>query len=136
MVHAWASEVDEDLEPGYKGHGPRFAAKCNAIGATLGLPPVGVKGRGGRPDCAQWPICVRPAGYYPTEEAPAPKPAPKPKKAADGENDDDARPRGASGREALCSALREAIELAEELPAKQRIAFGSWLARANALVAE
>jgi hypothetical protein len=47
---------------------PRFAAKCNQIGATLGLPPVGVKGRHGLPDCAQWPACVRPAGYYP--EAP------------------------------------------------------------------
>jgi hypothetical protein len=131
MVHAWASEVDEDLEPGYKGHGPRFAKKCNAIGAALGLPPVGVKGRGGLPDCAQWPICVRPAGYYPTEDAPSPKP-----KAKATEDEDGATTGRASGREALCSALREAITLAEELPAKQRLAFGPWLARAKALVDE
>jgi hypothetical protein len=65
MIHAWQHEVAHDLELGYRGHGPRFAAECNRIGAQLGLPPVGVKGRGGLPDCAHWPMCVRPEGYYP-----------------------------------------------------------------------
>jgi hypothetical protein len=65
MIHAWQHELARDLETGYRGHGPAFAAECNRIGAQLGLPPVGVKGRGGLPDCAHWPMCVRPEGYYP-----------------------------------------------------------------------
>lgn len=69
MVHAWQT-VSDNREPGYAGHGPKFAAKCNEIGQALGLGPVGVKGRTkGRngvrlPDCAQWPLNVRPEGYY------------------------------------------------------------------------
>jgi hypothetical protein len=63
MIHVWQTETDNS-EPGYEGHGPKFAAKCNEIGAKLGLPEVGVKGRGGLPNCAQWPLNVRPAGYY------------------------------------------------------------------------
>lgn len=63
MIHVWQAETD-NREPGYAGHGPKFAAQCNLIGATLGLAPVGVKGRGGLPDCAQWPLNVRPEGYY------------------------------------------------------------------------
>lgn len=63
MIHVWQTEADK-REPGYAGHGPEFAAKCNEIGAKLGLGQVGVKGRGGLPDCAQWPLNVRPAGYY------------------------------------------------------------------------
>jgi hypothetical protein len=64
LIHAWQAEVVHDREMGYRGHGPKFAAKCNEIGAMLGLPPVGVKGRDGLPDCAQWPMCVRPPDYY------------------------------------------------------------------------
>lgn len=63
MIHVWQTEADK-REPGYAGHGPEFAAKCNEIGAKLGLGEVGVKGRKGLPDCAQWPLNVRPAGYY------------------------------------------------------------------------
>jgi len=63
MIHMWQA-VSDNLEPGYEGHGPKFAAKCNEIGAILGLPPVGVKGRDGLPNCAQWPLNVRPVGYY------------------------------------------------------------------------
>lgn len=63
MVHVWQAETD-NREPGYAGHGPKFAAKCNEIGKALGLPEVGVKGRKGMPDCAGWPINVRPEGYY------------------------------------------------------------------------
>src|SRR3972149_3163253 len=63
MIHVWQSETD-NREDGYAGHGPKFAAECNRIGAMLGLPEVGVKGRDGKPDCAQWPLTVRPEGYY------------------------------------------------------------------------
>jgi hypothetical protein len=72
MCHAWAHEVDDANESGYRGHGPLFAATCNRIGAKLGLAPVGVKGRDGLPDCAYWPMNVRPADYYP-EPFEAPK---------------------------------------------------------------
>lgn len=65
MVHACMAELEGAEEHGYRGHGPRFAAQCNRIGAELGLPPVGVKKRGGLPDCAHWPLNVRPEGYYP-----------------------------------------------------------------------
>ncbi len=74
MVHAWCWEIEGDDEPGYRGHGPKFAAKCNEIGAKLGLGEVKEKGRGGKPNCAQWPLNVRPEGYYPDEQ---PKPEPK-----------------------------------------------------------
>jgi hypothetical protein len=84
MIHAWASEVEGDMEPGYRGHGPKFAAKCNAIGKLLGLGEVGVKGRGGLPDCAQWPMCVRPAGYYGDEVE-------RPKKRAQPKDEDEPR---------------------------------------------
>jgi hypothetical protein len=69
MVHAWQVEVAGDGEPGYRGHGPKFAERCNRIGQKLGLAQVGLKGRKGLPDCAQWPVCVRPAGYYGTAAA-------------------------------------------------------------------
>jgi len=64
MIHAWQAELLDDLENGYKGHGPKFCRKANEIGAKLGLGPVAPKGRGGlpRPDC--WPSNVRPPGYY------------------------------------------------------------------------
>lgn len=65
MIHTWQHEVDGEIERGYRGHGPRFAGQCNKIGAGLGLPPVGVKGRDGLPDCAHWPLVVRPREYYP-----------------------------------------------------------------------
>jgi hypothetical protein len=63
MIHVWQAET-ENREPGYAGHGPKFAAKCNEIGSKLGLNPVSVKGKEGLPDCAQWPLNVRPDGYY------------------------------------------------------------------------
>jgi len=64
MIHMWQVECEGDTESGYRGHGPKFAGQCNAIGARLGLSPVGVKGRKGLPDCARWPVCVRAAGHY------------------------------------------------------------------------
>lgn len=103
MVHAHQSEVDGQTEPGYRGHGPRFAAKCNEIGARLGLPEVGVKKRKGLPDCAQWPICVRPDGYYPEVH-----PAKKPKAPAKD------RPPSEDGSIADADALQRALKQAYE----------------------
>jgi hypothetical protein len=91
-VHQYQHEVLNDLAPGYKGHGPRFAAKCNEIGAALGLPSVRpAKARGKNknlPSCAQWPHNVRPADYYQSaylwpqtnedKAEPGPEPAPEP----------------------------------------------------------
>jgi hypothetical protein len=67
MIHAWQAEQLNDLENGYRGHGPKFCQKANEIGTKLGLGPVAPKGRGGlpRPDC--WPSNVRPPGYYGTK---------------------------------------------------------------------
>lgn len=59
MIHAWQHEVVGDLELGYRGHGPIFATKANEIGAKLGLPTVGVRGRDGKPDCKYWPQIVK-----------------------------------------------------------------------------
>lgn len=83
MIHVWQAETD-NREPGYEGHGPKFAAKCNEIGAKLGLPEVGVKGRGGLPNCAQWPLNVRPAGYYGDQVPKAAARATKTKRTAPG----------------------------------------------------
>lgn len=63
LVHVWCNAAGQP-EKGYRGHGPAFAAACNKIGEMIGLPAVGVRGRDGLPDCAQWPLNVRPAGYY------------------------------------------------------------------------
>lgn len=59
MVHAWCHEVEKDGERGYRGHGPKFAAKCNEIGRTYGFRECAAKGRRkGMPECAQWPFSV------------------------------------------------------------------------------
>lgn len=123
MVHVWQSEIAKDIEQGYRGHGPLFAARCNEIGAELGLPPVGLKGRNGLPDCAQWPMCVRPADYYP----PAPPKKTRAKKAPpataaggeggeqgdDGDRDDgDGRGESAGYRRAALACSRGADRLA------------------------
>jgi hypothetical protein len=133
MVHAWQSEVDGDTEDGYRGHGPRFAARCNEIGGTLGLAPVGVKGRRGLPDCARWPLCVRPAGYYP--EAPkVPARTRRQRKAAgDGATAGDV----STGPNELRDALIDAIAIVEEIDETQREQMGveAWLTSARALVA-
>jgi hypothetical protein len=89
MIHAWQSEVADVHEKGYRGHGPKFAAECNRIGALLGLPPVGVKGRRGLPDCIYWPLCVRPDGYYPDPYRP---PRRKMRSRRAGKPGDDRRP--------------------------------------------
>lgn len=68
-VHAWAHEVAHVPERGYRGHGPTFAAKCNEIGARLGLPEVFVRGRGVDKArlCNYWP--VRPENGKPAKGA-------------------------------------------------------------------
>ncbi|MDC3984507.1 SprT-like domain-containing protein [Polyangium jinanense] len=47
MIHAWQAELLDDLENGYKGHGPKFCQKANEIGAKLGLGPWRRRGAGG-----------------------------------------------------------------------------------------
>jgi hypothetical protein len=69
MAHQYVDEVEGVDERSYRGHGPRFAAICNAIGKLLGLAEVAARPRGksaaaGILDCAQWPLNVRPEGYY------------------------------------------------------------------------
>jgi hypothetical protein len=89
MVHAWQAEIDEDEENSYRGHGPKFAEMCTRIGKKLGLHAVGVKGRDGLPDCAHWPMCVRPPGYYPELYiAPTRKPKDPPAPAEPGGGED------------------------------------------------
>jgi hypothetical protein len=66
MIHQWQVEVSGAREPSYHGHGPTFCAQANRIGATLGLPAVIVRNRGGSRElvCAHWPHCVRDRAYY------------------------------------------------------------------------
>lgn len=68
VVHQYCFEVLGKPEEAEKGHGPVFADECTRIGALLGLPPVGParssKRAAGVPSCAQWPLNVRPQGYY------------------------------------------------------------------------
>ncbi len=83
LIHVWQYEVVHDREPGYRGHGPGFATKCNEIGEKLGLPPVYARPRGknaGKPDCKHWPHNVRPAGYYGDDTAEDKAKPDKPKK--------------------------------------------------------
>jgi hypothetical protein len=72
MVHAWMSEKFGDMEQGYAGHGPKFAAECNRIGAVLGFPEVAPKGRGGKARAETWPEL--PPGDDEGEETRTPKP--------------------------------------------------------------
>lgn len=65
-IHQWQIEITGATEASYHGHGKTFAAKCNAIGSILGLPPVKVRNRNGSRDlvCAHWPHNVRPPEHY------------------------------------------------------------------------
>lgn len=118
MVHAFAQEISGDLETGYRGHGPAFAAECNRIGALLGLPAVGVKGRDGLPDCAHWPLNVRPDGYYPEpytpptrrERAPETEPSEPSEPSDDDGNADELSARVRRGLAALASHARSNLE--------------------------
>jgi hypothetical protein len=67
LIHQWQQEITGRREVSYHGHGSDFRDRCNAIGQKLGVPPVGLKPRGGRyalPPCNHWPHNVRPQGYY------------------------------------------------------------------------
>jgi hypothetical protein len=67
-IHQFATEILKQPEEAYRGHGPVFRDLCNRIGATDSSSPVRTaKARGldrERPSCAQFPICVRPKGFY------------------------------------------------------------------------
>lgn len=69
MVHAACHELDADSEPGYKGHGPKFCARANVIGAVYGWPECAPRGRGGKAKAATWPPLER----LDDEPAPSPK---------------------------------------------------------------
>lgn len=112
LVHVACAIADEP-ERGYRGHGPAFADRCNGIGALLELPAVAPRGRGA-PDCAQWPVNVRPPGYYPPGALPA---SPRVRARARAENDVDAgveldteldTPRGAA------AAARRELDAAQD----------------------
>jgi hypothetical protein len=93
-VHQYHLEVTGQTEKAYKGHGPAFRDVCNRIGQDLGLPPVRIaKARGKEkdlPSCADWPYCVRPAGYYGGAYIP---PGEQGEDGSDGESSDDERRR-------------------------------------------
>lgn len=121
--HDEAACADQIGEPGYRGHGPRFAARCNAIGAKLGLREVAARDRKKKlfsndepmPDCAQWPINVRPAGYYGEEPEKPSKPS-KPK--AEPESDDGASGGGGRGGSRVAdleAAIRDALAQLEDV---------------------
>lgn len=90
MIHQIQHEVLKLTESGYQSHGNEFTGVANRIGETLGLPPVFVRRRKDKslPIAAQWPLNVRPDGYYgdllaahqdtddepETESEPAPEP--------------------------------------------------------------
>ncbi|HEX3147012.1 MAG TPA: hypothetical protein VHR66_02960 [Gemmataceae bacterium] len=67
MVHQHCIERFGISDDGYEGHGSRFTAECNRIGADLGLASVAARRRGREregPLSADWPMNVRPDGYY------------------------------------------------------------------------
>jgi hypothetical protein len=113
MVHVACNYLDKDNETGYRGHGPKFAARCNAIGKLLGLAEVAPKGkRAGKPDCAQWPLNVRPLGYY-GENDPRTVKTSSPDQ-GDGSDDGPKRERKASRAAKQEAAIREAMSLIEQ----------------------
>ncbi len=67
QIHQFHQEIAHRDEGNYHGHGPLFCAKCNELGADLGLPEVIVRtrpGHRGLPRCAQWPHSVRSLSHY------------------------------------------------------------------------
>jgi hypothetical protein len=116
MVHTWQGEIAGDLEEGYRGHGPLFAGRCNAIGQSFGLPEVSPKGRHGKPDCAQWPLNVRPPGFYGDEAERVKRTTKRARASADdddaGEIDPDAA-RGSRDRELAGVVCSRAADQAE-----------------------
>lgn len=60
------TEIVRDAEAGYGGHGPVRAGVCNFLGRHLGVPVVVKKGAKlpGVQTCVDWPMNVRPPGYY------------------------------------------------------------------------
>lgn len=74
MIHAHCFEIENDNEPGYKGHGPRFCRMANEIAQHYGFAEVSPKGRGGMANPARWPN-LAPLNV-PAADAPAVDPEP------------------------------------------------------------
>lgn len=120
-IHLAQAHIDQNTERGYQGHGPIFARRCNEVGAKLGLGPVAARGtRQGKPDCAQWPINVRPEGYYgPAVAKPKARAAEDDDQEHDGDRDDDEpeseRDRSRAARAVVIEkAARKAIALLQK----------------------
>lgn len=55
MIHQWCAEVADNLEPGYKGHGPIFCHATFAISEFYGWPYCAPQGRKGHTRAEHWP---------------------------------------------------------------------------------
>ena len=66
QVHHFAHEILDDYSESYGGHGVNFTKRANQIGDQLGLPHVVERTRKDKslPISSQWPLNVRPTGYY------------------------------------------------------------------------
>lgn len=66
QIHQFLFEIKEDYSKAHKRHGGNYPVIANQIGDQLGLPHVVERTRKDKslPISSQWPICVRPAGYY------------------------------------------------------------------------
>ena len=87
VAHHFVHEILNDYSDSYGGHGVNYTKRANQIGDQLGLPHVVERNRKDKslPISSQWPLNVRPAGYYgdllkvkePTNE-PEPEDEPEP----------------------------------------------------------
>ena len=66
QIHQFLFEIKEDYSKAHKRHGGNYPVIANQIGDQLGLPHVFERTRKDKslPIASQWPMCVRPAGYY------------------------------------------------------------------------
>ena len=66
QVHQYVHEILNSYSKSYGGHGTFYTDRANQIGDALDLPPVDKRRRKDKsmPISSQWPMCVRPAGYY------------------------------------------------------------------------
>lgn len=89
LNHHFVHEILNDYSDSYGGHGVNYTKRANQIGDQLGLPHVVERNRKDKkslPISSQWPLNVRPAGYYgdllkvkePTNEPEEPEDEPEP----------------------------------------------------------
>ena len=66
QIHQYVHEIFNNYSKSYGGHGDAFTDLANQIGDALGLPHVDKRRRKDKslPISSQWPMCVRPEGYY------------------------------------------------------------------------